>query len=222
MIDLLRNLNSGINEVDQLTKAAGELLYALKKADDLAENILPEDIAGIVKLHAKLSTGAAFIPIPGVDVLASAASIWSMYGRINSVLGISVKENILKTIASGVITNLASTGIVLGIGSAIKIIPGIGTVAGTVIMLAGIYASILLSGWVYIKVLTIIANKNDGVIRLGEIGKELNLFMKNNKSEIKTFLKEAKNYYKNNKESFKLSEKDKEKLAENIRKFKNI
>ncbi|WP_153936330.1 hypothetical protein [Riemerella anatipestifer] len=46
--------------------------------------------------------------------------------------------------------------------------------------------------------------------------------MKNNKSEIKTFLKEAKNYYKNNKELFKLPEKDKEKLAKNICKFKNI
>jgi uncharacterized protein (DUF697 family) len=142
-----------------------------------------------------------------------------MYGRINSKLGVSIKENVLKTLASGVITNLASYTVVLGIGSGLKLIPGIGTVVGTTIMLAGVYATTLLSGWIYIKVLTIIAKKNNGIISFDELSSTMSVFIKDNKEEIKSFFFNAKNFYKKNKDSFKLNEEEKDKLKENLKKY---
>lgn len=199
--------------------AAAELLSFMKFSDDAITKIYAEDIAEIVKLHAKIATGAALIPIPGIDAIVAASAIWSMYGRINEKLEVSIKENVLKTLASGVITNLASFTVVLGIGSGLKLIPGIGTIVGTTIMLAGIYATTLLSGWIYIKVLTMIAKKNNGVIRFDELSSTMSIFISENKEEIKSFFVSAKNFYKKNKYAFKLNEEEKGKLQENLKSY---
>lgn len=219
MIEHLENFKTGNKDIDNLTSAAAELLSFIKFSDDAVAEIYPEDIAEIVKLHAKIATGAALIPVPGIDAVVAASAIWSMYGRINSKLGVSIKENVLKTLASGVITNLASYTVVLGIGSGLKLIPGIGTVVGTTIMLAGVYATTLLSGWIYIKVLTIIAKKNNGIISFDELSSTMSVFIKDNKEEIKSFFFNAKNFYKKNKDSFKLNEEEKDKLKENLKKY---
>ena len=43
--------------------------------DKGAEESLPKEIADVVKLHAKLAVGSAWIPVPGADVAAGAANI---------------------------------------------------------------------------------------------------------------------------------------------------
>ena len=220
MIEQLRSMHTGNRELDTLTKAAAELLAVVKFADDTSEQIYPEDIADIVKLHSKIATGAALIPIPGVDALVGASAIWTMYGRINGCLGISLKENILKTIVSGVVTNLASFSVTLGVGSALKLIPGIGTIVGTTIMLGGLYVTTLLSGWVYIKVLTLIATKNNGIINFDEISETTSSFIRNNKAEIKNLFIQSKEFFKRNKEELKLNESEKSQLHHALSNYK--
>jgi hypothetical protein len=50
--------------------------------------------------------------VPGFGGLAaagiSARFIWTMYGRINSKIGLPFSENVVKSIATGIATNLAA------------------------------------------------------------------------------------------------------------------
>ena len=144
--------------MEELIKVAYELVVLLDKAADKG---LPKQIVDIVKLHSKLAVGSAFIPVPGADMAAGAASIWTMYGRINTKVGIPIKENVLKSIGAGVATNLASYIAVSGIAFAMKFIPGIGSLGGAFIMSASFYAVTLVSGWVYLKALCMMV-KRDG------------------------------------------------------------
>ena len=89
-----------------------------------------------------------------------------MYGRINNKLGLRVGDNILKTVSSGVATNLASYAAMSGVASALKFIPGIGTIGGALILSASLYAITLCSGYVYLQALTALAKKNKGKINL--------------------------------------------------------
>lgn len=204
-----------------MTKAAAELLGTVAIADNMASNVLPEDIADIVKLHAKLGTAAALIPVPGLDVVASATAIWSMYIRINNELNLPFGENIVKIIASGVATNLAGYGIAIGIGSALKLIPGIGTIAGVTIMLGASYALLILSGWSYLKVLSIIASKNNGAIVLEQVPDEIKKFIEENKEHIKELFENAKNFYKSNKNNLALNEVDKQSFFSLVKNFQS-
>ena len=167
----------------------------VKHLDKTADNNLPRAIADVVKLHSKLAVGSAWIPIPGADVAAGAATIWGMYVRINSKLGIPFGDNMMKSIGSGVATNLASYAAMSGIASAMKLIPGIGTIGGAVIMSATLYAITLASGWVYLNALSALAEKKGGSFTIDDISKAINDFLKD-KSKIKNFINEAKKSYK--------------------------
>jgi len=213
-------IKTNVPEIDALTKAATTLLSVVKKTDEFADKIYPEDIVGIVKLHAKLATASALIPIPGVDLIASATSIWSMYVRLNNKLEIPFKENALKTIVSGISTNLLGYVVSLGVGSGLKLIPGVGTIIGTTIMLAGMYATTLASGWIYIKVLTILAQKNKGFISMDGFQEEIKNFMANNKGEIKDFINAGIKFYKKNKKDLKVNSSEKEELEKQMNNFK--
>ena len=178
----------------ELYEAAVALVTVLDKT---AEQLLPQEIVDVVKLHSKLAVGSALIPVPGADVAAGAANIWTMYGRVNSKVGISIKDNVLKTVGSGVVTNLASYMAMAGLGSAIKAIPGIGTVTGTALMSASLYAVTLASGYIYVKALTLLANKGNGSIDITQIDAAVKEIL-GNKEVIKNFIKAAKSDFKNN------------------------
>ncbi len=179
----------------ELYEAAEALVTVLDKT---AEQLLPQEIVDVVKLHSKLAVGSALIPVPGADVAAGAANIWTMYGRVNSKVGISIRDNVLKTVGSGVVTNLASYMAMAGLGSAIKAIPGLGTVTGTALMSASLYAVTLASGYIYVKALTLLANKGNGSIDITQIDSAVKDILKN-KEVIKNFIKAAKSDFKNNK-----------------------
>ena len=178
----------------ELYEAAVALVTVLDKT---AEQLLPQEIVDVVKLHSKLAVGSALIPVPGADVAAGAANIWTMYGRVNSKVGISIKDNVQKTIGSGVVTNLASYMAMAGLGSAIKAIPGIGTLTGTALMSASLYAVTLASGYIYVKALTLLANKGNGSIDITQIDSAVKEIL-GNKEVIKNFIKAAKSDFKNN------------------------
>lgn len=177
---------------EHLLHACKELLEAM---DTTADKIYPNDISDVVKLHSKLAVGSAWIPVPGADVAAGAANIWSMYFRINNKLGMKFGESVIKTIASAVCTNLVSYAAVSGVGSALKFIPGIGSITGGIVMSAALYAVTIVSGYVYIQALTYLL-KNKMKLNNENLTKVLNSFMKENSQELKNFIKEAKKEYK--------------------------
>ena len=73
-----------MSELGHLAHAAYELVEAL---DKMTDDSLPQEISDVVKLHAKLAVGSAWVPVPGADVDAGAVNIWSMYLRINGKIG---------------------------------------------------------------------------------------------------------------------------------------
>lgn len=141
-------------ELGRMLKLAIKLVKLMDKA---ADEMLPQQIVDVVKLHSKLAVGSAWIPVPGVDLAASAATIWGMYVRINNKIGLPFGENVMKSIGSGVATNLASYAAMSGVASLLKWIPGVGTVAGAVMESATLYALTLASGYVYLKALCYVA-----------------------------------------------------------------
>ena len=181
-------------DVDQtLLNNARKLVELL---DLIADKTLPQQIVDVVKTHAKLAVGSAWIPIPGVDVAASAASIWGMYIRINNKTNLPFGENVIKSIGSGVATNLASFAAVTATGSLLKLIPGIGQIGGAVLMSAAMYAATLASGWIYLTALTKLAERKKGKnITESDLKNGVNEVLKD-KSSIKDFIDSAKKSYK--------------------------
>ncbi len=176
----------------KLLESAIKLVQLLDKT---ADQNLPREIADVVKLHSKIAVGSAWIPIPGADMAAGAANIWGMYVRVNKKLDIPFGENVMKSIGSGVATNLASYAAMSGVASAMKFIPGLGTFGGAVIMSATLYAVTLASGWVYLNALSALAKKKGSAFNIDDISKAVNDLLKE-KSTIKNFINEAKKTYK--------------------------
>lgn len=180
--------------IDQsLFNSACELIKLLDKQ---ATDILPQEIVDVVKLHSKLAVGSAWIPVPGADVAAGAANIWGMYARINSKIGIPFGENAMKSIASGVATNLAGYVAMSGVASALKFVPGLGTVGGALIMSASLYSLTLTSGYVYLQALCKLVGKQiEKEISVQSIQDAVNGVLEQ-KDTIKNFFEEAKKTYK--------------------------
>ncbi len=99
---------------EKLIKEAEILVKVVKSLDKEADKNLPEDIAKIVKFHSKGAAAAAIAGgiIPGfgsaIAVTTSAGFIWTMYGKINKKINVPIAQNILKSLASGIATNLVS------------------------------------------------------------------------------------------------------------------
>jgi uncharacterized protein (DUF697 family) len=138
--------------------AAKELVHALNKTVD--EN-LPKEIADIVKFHSAgaAAAGVASGWIPGFGGLAaagiSAGFIWTMYGRINSKIGLPLGDNILKSVGTGIATNLAAYFVgAIVVSTVFSFLPGVGSVGASAIAGGTCYALTLASGFVYLKLLT--------------------------------------------------------------------
>lgn len=147
----LNNLN--------LINTAFNLAQSLDKAVDRA--ISAEELADVVKLHGKIAVGSNFIPVPGVSILALATNIWTMYARINNIVGISFSESVLKSIAAGCASNILSNLFTYTVGESIKVfLPGIGSVIRGLAMSTSVYVSVITAGIVYMKALTFLLNQD--------------------------------------------------------------
>ena len=101
----------------------------------------------------------------------------------------------MKSIGSGVATNLASYLAMTGVASAIKIIPGIGSLGGAILMSASLYAVTLAAGWIYLQALCTLADKKGNAFNASDITQAVNDILRQ-KSVIKDFINEAKKAYK--------------------------
>ncbi|MEI6428758.1 MAG: hypothetical protein WCO45_10295 [Pseudanabaena sp. ELA607] len=214
--------------MDELLKAAAIMLEAQQKAKEAKEagdafaklpqqykayntglhelfpKGKPREIAEIVNFHSQGAAAAAVASawVPGAGgtaaVLASAGFIWSMYARIGSVINLPMSENVLKTLGSGVATNLASSMVASVVMSTVfSFIPGIGNVGASVIMGGTCYGLTLASGFVYLKLMTTLFNSGLDPTKMSE--QELNNMAKKvaNESDVKDVMNKAKEGYKN-------------------------
>lgn len=176
----------------ELLVVARELVTMLDKAADAT---LPEQIVDVVKLHSKLAVGSAWIPIPGADVAAGAANIWTMYARINGKIDIPFKENVLKSIGAGVAANLTGYLAMSTVTSLLKFIPGVGTIGGALILSASLYALTLVSGWVYLKALCIMVSHKGTKLTGDDLKKAIDIVLAD-KKVIKDLMDTATREYK--------------------------
>jgi hypothetical protein len=163
----------------------------------------PREIAEIVNSHSQGAAAAAVASawIPGAGgtaaVLASAGFIWAMYARIGSVINLPLSENILKTLGSGVATNLAS-GMAASwvLSSVFSFFPGIGSIPAVIIMGGTCYSLTFASGFVYIKLMTALFNSGLDPTEMSEQELKNKADEVANSSDVKDVMNKAKQEYK--------------------------
>lgn len=190
--------------------AAFTLMGIDKLSNSFVTDSLGEDIAKIVRQHAITSTALALASaIPGAGAVAciacQTAVVYSMYVRINNALNIRLSKNIMKSLASCVVANLASNAITIIGGvvasSVLSIIPGVGTAASTALMGSIGYATAMISAVVYTKMLTTIVGSGKKIENMSEAeikeAVQEEIKKRDINQDIKTFTKEYKREKKN-------------------------
>jgi uncharacterized protein (DUF697 family) len=172
----------------------------------MVDESMPRELAEIVKFHSAAAAAAALASgwIPGAGALAavtiSAGFVWSMYARIGAKIGLPFSHNVLKSLASGVATNLAANVVgALALSTIISFVPGLGSVGASVIAGATCYALTLGSGYIYLKVMTMLFAKGVCPSSLSE--KELQAMAASvaKDSDVRAVMKEAKSDFRKNK-----------------------
>lgn len=182
----------------QVYKAANSLVLAV---NDYADKNLTQELSEIVKLHAAIAVAGAFVPVPGLDLAALAANTWTMYVRINQEVGLPFGKNMVKSLATGVVTNIGSNAVgLLAMGSIIKFIPGLGSFSGGVILAATMYSITLTAGIVYMKALAALKELEDNWSDIDEkdVQDAVNDIL-DDKDTIEDMMKDGKKQYKDNK-----------------------
>jgi hypothetical protein len=185
-------------------------LYALR---DASRNLISQaqvDKAGDTIVACAIAAaiagvGSGWLPGAGALVATAAwvAAIWTMYVKINKDLGISISENILKSLASAFLTNIiASAGaLILAIlaSFALSFIPFLGQ-AGAIAIdgLLG-YITVFASGILYIMLLTKIM-KAKGSFDISESEAKSMADNISKESDISAIIREAKESFKKEKD----------------------
>lgn len=194
----------------------GVLVYALKALGEATEGYLRrsdiekagDTIMSCAVIAAVAGVGSGWLPGAGALVATGAwvAAIWGMYVKINKDLGITIKDNVLKSLASALLTNLiASVGgiILMLVGSILlSLIPGLGT-AGAIAIDGFIgYITVFASGVLYIKLLTKLFKAGHG-FNISE--NNVNKMAKDiiSESDVKEIIKEGKKSFKDDQKSGK-------------------
>lgn len=170
-------------------------------------SITEEELMKLVKTH---SAGAAASMVatgilPGVGSVAALGAnigfIWSMYYRICTCLGISVKKEALKAVGSALITNIGA-GIASEViaGTVLSIIPGIGTVgAMAVIGLMG-YSLTYYSGIIFMQLLVRVFKAGGSLEKMSVEEMKQAVSGLTKEVSFKSVKEESKQAYKNRKE----------------------
>ena len=184
---------------EKLVYAGRRLIESMERAVD---DHLPEEIAAIVKTHAAGAAvaGVASGWVPGAGGVAATAAaigfIWSMYARINSKLGIPLGNDLVKSIGSAIATNLAAYAVAsIAMTTLFSIVPGIGSVGAAAIAGGTTYSLTLVSGLVYLKVLTKVlrAGKDPTQVTVDGMKEAAKDVLK--EEDMKSVMKEARSAY---------------------------
>ena len=156
------------------------------------------------------ASGVAAGWFPGVGSIVAigtmTVTVWTMYVKVNKDLGISIKKNLLKFIASAFVSNLAanvgSVAAWLGIAFLLSLIPGGGSVPSAIINGIMGFVVTYASAILYINLLTKMF-KAKGSVDAFTDKDELKTMIDevNQEADLKGIVKEAKAEYKKAKKS---------------------
>lgn len=91
--------------------------------------------SAIISNKCKWSAAAGFIPVPYVDLAGLAAVQVKMVSDLTHLYGKTVKQEAIKTTVATLLGTLATAGLAAPVAfTTVKIIPGLGSVAGGVSM----------------------------------------------------------------------------------------
>lgn len=197
------------------------LVYALRALEQATRDVIKskniekagETIKKCSIAAAVAGVGTGWLPGAGAIVASVAwvAAIWGMYVKVNIDLGISIKKNVLKSLASALLTNIiASAGsyILMIVASFIlSFIPGFGTVGAVAIDGMIGYITVFASGVLYINLLTKLFKAGKGFTFTEEDAKGLAKDIVD-ESDMRTIIKEGRNAYKEDKKAGKFEQND--------------
>lgn len=200
----------------------GHLLVSALRAFEQVQNeyikkekleAVADTIQGCAIAAAIAGVGSGWLPGAGSLVATAAwvAAIWGMYVKVNHDLGIKIRDNVLKSLASAFLTNIiASVGsliVAYAFGFVISFIPGFGTASAIAVDGFLGYVTVYTSGLLYIrfltKVLKVKGNLDFSDIDVAAMAKETV-----KEANIKNIIKEGKASFKEAKKEGKLN-KDK-------------
>lgn len=194
--------------------SSAHLYHALKALQEATHNVIQqEDLEKVEKtiqtcaiVAAATGIGSGMLPGTGgvVMTVASVAAIWTMYGKINEKLGISISGNALKSLASAMLTNIiAGAGAYIAALVATTIISFIPILNFLALPAEAIiaYVAVFASGVLYIKFLTKVF-KAQGCFVVEE-GAKMDQFVKDVIREIdmRSVINDAKQSYDNDKKA---------------------
>ena len=134
-----------------------------------------EEAEQIIMNCALVAAGAAavggIIPILALPslIVSCVGAVWTMYIKVCKCLGIPIKDNILKVLASAALSNIATNLIsVFAVDIITTIIPGVGSLANA----AATFACIYLAGLMFMKMLIFFAKQGKVGDNLGTLSEK--------------------------------------------------
>lgn len=160
-----------------LTKCFQELDRITNNAID---NSIIKNIKDSINKYAVMSAiaGGATAVVPGgaavVATMVQAGFIWSLYVKISKELGISIRENKLKFIASAALTNITANAGMLIAGhvaaTLFSFIPGLGSATSLIVEAMIGYVVIYVAAILYLQFITRLFKANNGSCDLSSMG----------------------------------------------------
>lgn len=86
---------------------------------------------GVIHKYSAIAAAAALVPIPAVDLVTLAGVQAKMVHSIGNLHGVKIQENKLKVAVAALISTLPARAFTAAGASALKVIPGIGSLLGT-------------------------------------------------------------------------------------------
>jgi uncharacterized protein (DUF697 family) len=86
----------------------------------------------IIKTYMGWSAGAAFLPVPYVDLAAVTAVQVKMVADLAAVYNVPFSRNVVKSIIGGLLGSVLPATLAQGLSSLIKAIPGVGSFLGAI------------------------------------------------------------------------------------------
>lgn len=136
-------MNQPFNNLDKSQKTYANTVLLIEQ---FMEGALDDKIKEEIRKKGLLAGVFMAIPLWGIETIAYAFVLWSTYSKISSISGVPFRENFVKNVVVGFVTNIVIT---FALGCALDFIPVAGWIGSFIIG----YLSIQLSGMSYVKAL---------------------------------------------------------------------
>jgi uncharacterized protein (DUF697 family) len=88
----------------------------------------------LVSRYVAWAAAAGVIPVPALDVVAVGGIQLQMLRKLTEIYGVPFSENMGKSVIASTVASILPVPAAAGLASALKFIPGVGTVAGAMAM----------------------------------------------------------------------------------------